>query len=260
MTFVRGEGARIHDLDGNAYVDYALAFGPLVLGHSPAAVLSAVRTQLARGLGYGASHPLEAELGEALCRVVPSAELCIFGSTGSEAVHAAIRIARAATGRMRVVKFLGHYHGWLDSIYVGVPGQAGRAPATAGQDSQAAASVSVCPWNDLTELERELGEGDVAAVIMEPLNVNGGCVEPAPGYLEGVRELTRRKGVVLIFDEVITGFRLALGGAQEFYGVTPDLTVLGKGTRRGVPDQRRLRLAGCDGDSCLRYRRACRDV
>ena len=235
VTFVSGEGARIQDIDGNSYVDYALAFGPLVLGHSPAAVISAVQAQLALGLGYGASHPLEAELGEALCRVVPSAELCIFGSTGSEAVHVALRIARAATGRTRVVKFLGHYHGWLDPVYVGVPGQTGSAPATGGQDPQAAASTSVCPWNDLAALERELADGDVAAVIMEPLNVNGGCVEPAPGYLEAVRELTRRKGVVLIFDEVITGFRLALGGAQELYGVTPDLTVLGKALGGGFP-------------------------
>ena len=235
LTFERGEGSRIFDLDGNAYIDYALGFGPLLLGHSPAPVLSAVRAQLDRGLGYGASHPLEAELAETLCRVVPSAELCVFGSTGSEAVHAAIRIARAATGRMRVVKFLGHYHGWLDSVYVGVPGQASTAPATGGQDPRAAESVTVCAWNDLAELDRQLAGDDVAAVIMEPLNVNGGCIEPAPGYLDGVRELTRRKGVVLIFDEVITGFRLALGGAQELYGVTPDLTVLGKALGAGFP-------------------------
>ena len=230
-----GEGPRIYDLDGNAYIDYGLGFGPLLLGHSPAVVLDAVREQLGTGLGYGASHPLEAELAETVCRLVPSAELCIFGSTGSEAVHVAIRIARAATARMRVVKFLGHYHGWLDPIYVGGPGQAASAPGTAGQDPLAAESVTVVDWNDLAALERELSNGDVAAVIMEPLNVNGGCLEPAPGYLEGVRELTRRFGAVLIFDEVITGFRLALGGAQEHYGVTPDLTVLGKALGAGFP-------------------------
>lgn len=235
ITFARGEGPRIYDLDGNAYIDYGLGFGPLLLGHSPAVVLDAVREQLGTGLGYGASHPLEAELAETVCRLVPSAELCIFGSTGSEAVHVAIRIARAATGRMRVVKFLGHYHGWLDPIYVGGPGQAASAPGTAGQDPLAAESVTVSDWNDLSALERELSSGDVAAVIMEPLNVNGGCLEPAPGYLEGARELTRRFGAVLIFDEVITGFRLALGGAQELYGVIPDLTVLGKALGAGFP-------------------------
>jgi glutamate-1-semialdehyde 2,1-aminomutase len=235
ITFVRGEGPRIYDLDGNAYVDYGLGFGPLLLGHSPAVVLDAVRDQLGTGLGYGASHPLEAELAETVCRLVPSAELCIFGSTGSEAVHVAIRIARAATGRMRVVKFLGHYHGWLDPIYLGTPGQAAAGPGTAGQDPQAAGSVTVIEWNDLPALERELSGGDVATVIMEPLNVNGGCLEAAPGYLEDVRELTRRRSVVLIFDEVITGFRLALGGAQEHYGVTPDLTVLGKALGAGFP-------------------------
>src|SRR4051794_1176399 len=187
ITFVSGEGPRIYDLDGNAYIDYGLGFGPLLLGHSPASVLDAVRAQLATGLGYGASHPLEADLAETVCRLVPSAELCIFGSTGSEAVHAALRIAPAATGRMRGVKFLGHYHGWLDPIYVGGPGQTSAAPGTAGQDPRAAESVTVIPWNDPAALERELGAGDVAAVIMEPLNVNGGCLEPAPGYLAAAR-------------------------------------------------------------------------
>jgi glutamate-1-semialdehyde 2,1-aminomutase len=234
ITFERGAGARVYDVDGWSYVDYALGFGPLLLGHSPAPVLAAVSEQLTCGLGYGASHRLEAELSEAICRTVPSAELCVFGSTGSEAVHAAIRIARATTGRTRVLKFLGHYHGWLDSVYVGVPGQVEWAPATGGQDPQAAAAVTVCRWNDLAELESHLGD-DIAAVIMEPLNVNGGCIPPAPGYLAGARELTRRAGAVLIFDEVITGFRVALGGAQELYGVTPDLTVLGKALGAGFP-------------------------
>jgi glutamate-1-semialdehyde 2,1-aminomutase len=218
ITFERGEGARIYDIDGSEYVDYALGGGPLLLGHSPADVPAAVGAQFHKRLGYGASHPLEAELAEAICRCVPSAELCVFGSTGSEAVHAAIRIARSATGRTRVIKFLGHYHGWLDSIYVGVPGQASSAPATDGQDAQAAAAVTVVAWNDLDALALELGD-DVGAVIMEPVNVNGGCIIPDPGYLAGVKELAHRAGAVLIFDEVITGFRLALGGAQELYGV-----------------------------------------
>jgi glutamate-1-semialdehyde 2,1-aminomutase len=232
ICFDRGSGARLWDIDGHEYIDYALAFGPLLLGHSPGSVLDAVKTQLGRGLGFGASHRLEAELSEAVCRTIPSAELVVFSSTGSEAVHAAIRIARASTGRLRVIKFLGHYDGWYDPVHVGVPPQAVAGPGTSGQDPAAAAAVTVCPWNDADALAAELSD-DVAAVIMEPLNVNGGCVPTASGYLARVRELTQKNGSVLIFDEVITGYRLALGGAQERYGVTPDLTVLGKALGAG---------------------------
>jgi glutamate-1-semialdehyde 2,1-aminomutase len=135
---------------------------------------------------------------------------------------------------MRVIKFLGHYHGWLDSINVGGPGQTGGEPGTAGQDPAAAASTTVCAWNDADALAAALGD-DVAAVIMEPLNVNGGCIAPAPGYLEAARELTRQAGALLVFDEVITGYRVALGGAQERYGILPDLTVLGKALGGGFP-------------------------
>jgi glutamate-1-semialdehyde 2,1-aminomutase len=234
ICFERGAGSRIVDVDGNEYVDYALAFGPLLLGHSPHVVLDAVRRQLETGLGYGASHRLEADLSEAVCRTVPCAELAAFSNTGSEAVHSAIRIARAATGRNRVIKFLGHYDGWYDSIHVGVPPQSRPGPGTSGQDPGAAAAVTVCPWNDVAALESALTD-DVAAVIMEPLNVNGGCIAPAPGYLERARALTRANGTVLIFDEVITGYRLALGGAQERFGVVPDLTILGKALGAGFP-------------------------
>lgn len=234
VSFTTGRGSRLTDVDGNEYVDYALGFGPMLLGHSPEPVLEAVRRQLDRGLGFGASHELEAELAEAVCRTVPSAELCVFGSTGSEAVHSAIRIARAATGRNRVIKFLGHYHGWLDPVHVGVPGQTGKAPATGGQDPEASASVTVCRWNDVDALSDALAD-DIAAVIMEPAAINVGAFPPAPGYLERAKELTARAGAVLIFDEVITGYRLALGGAQQRYGVLPDLTVLGKALGAGFP-------------------------
>jgi glutamate-1-semialdehyde 2,1-aminomutase len=232
ICFERGSGSHIWDIDGNEYIDYALAFGPLLLGHSPRAVLDSVRKQLERGLGYGACHRLEAELSEAVCRTAPSAELCVFSSTGSEAVHAAIRIARAATGRTKVVKFLGHYNGWYDPIHVGVPPQLTSSLGTAGQDPRASASLTVCSWNDVDALATALDD-EVAAVIMEPVNVNGGCIAPAPGYLEHAAKLTREAGAVLIFDEVITGYRLALGGAQERYAVTPDLTVLGKALGAG---------------------------
>src|SRR4249919_1719981 len=175
ISFARGAGARITDVDGNDYIDFALGFGPLLLGHSPGPVLDAVRAQLELGLGYGASHPLEPALADAVCRTVPSAELCVFSSTGSEAVHAALRIARAATGRSRVIKFQGHYHGWFDPMHVGLPGSvAPRTPGTAGQDQGASAAVTVCAWNDLPALAGVLGS-DVAAVIMEPVAVNGGC-------------------------------------------------------------------------------------
>ena len=234
ISFARGAGSRLWDVDGNEYVDLALAFGPMLLGHSPAPVTEAVRRQLELGIGYGASHALEAELAETIRRLVPCAERCIFSSTGSEAVHAALRIARAATGRNRVIKFQGHFHGWLDPLSVGVPGRSDRSPASAGQDPDASLAVTVCPWNDLGALAAELRD-DVAAVIMEPLAVNGGCLFPAPGYLEEVRRLTTRAGAVLVFDEVITGFRLAPGGAQERFGVTPDLVILAKALGSGFP-------------------------
>jgi glutamate-1-semialdehyde 2,1-aminomutase len=234
ITFVGGHGSHLEDLDGNHYVDYVLAYGPMLLGHSPDPVLDAVRQQLERGLGYGASHRWEAEAAEAVCRTVPSAELAVFSNSGSEAVQTALRIARASTGRRRVVKFLGHYHGWYDAIHVGVPGQAEPAPGTAGQEPPSPASLSVVAWNDVAALAAALGD-DVAAVIMEPIAVNGGCLSPRPGYLEEAQRLTREAGAVLIFDEVITGYRVALGGAQERLGVTPDLTILGKALGAGFP-------------------------
>jgi glutamate-1-semialdehyde 2,1-aminomutase len=234
ITFVRGSGSHLFDLDGHEYVDWALGFGPMLLGHTPAPVQAAMRRQLELGLAYGASHPLEAELAETVCETVPSAELCVFNTTGSEAVHTAVRIARAATGRRILIKFKDHYDGWYDPIHVGIPGQTGTGPATGGQDPEAARSTVVCPWNDIESLRRHLGP-DVAAVIMEPIAVNGGCVLASPGYLETAKELISRAGAVLIFDEVITGYRVALGGAQEYLGVTPDLTVLGKALGGGVP-------------------------
>ena len=234
ITFVDGHGPFLRDVDGNEYVDYALAFGPMLLGHSPERVLTAVRAQLSRGIAYGGAHKLEAPLAEAVCRAVPCAERCVFSNSGSEAVHAAVRIARSATGRTRVVKFLGHFHGWLDPLAIATPGLADASPATGGQDPAASEAVTVCQWNDIPALEAALGS-DIAAVIMEPIAVNGGCLLPDPGYLDAVRDLTRRCGALLIFDEVITGFRVALGGAQELFGVTPDLAVLGKALGSGFP-------------------------
>jgi glutamate-1-semialdehyde 2,1-aminomutase len=234
ICFKRAQGSRLTDEDDNEYIDYALAFGPMLLGHSPEPVLQAVQAQLAAGLGYGASHHAEAELAEAVCRAVPSADLCVFSNSGSEAVHAAVRIARSATRRTKLVKFRGHYHGWLDPVHVALPGNKSDGPATGGQDPAASTSTILCDWNDLPALSSVLSE-EVAAVIMEPLAVNGGCIQADPGYLDAARGLVHENGSLLIFDEIITGFRLALGGAQEYYEVQPDLTVLGKALGSGFP-------------------------
>jgi glutamate-1-semialdehyde 2,1-aminomutase len=234
LTFVEAKGSHLRDLDGNDYVDYALAFGPMLLGHSPEEVVRAVEAQLRREIGVGASNVLEAQLAEAVCRTVPSAELCVFSNSGTEAVQVALRIARAATGRTRVVKFRGHYHGWLDSVHVAVPGHL-DGPGTGGQDPLAAETLTICDWDNVAALEAAVQGEDVAAIIMEPVAVNGGCFTPSEGYLGAARDLASRSGAVLIFDEVITGFRVALGGAQERLGVMPDLTVLGKALGSGFP-------------------------
>ncbi len=234
IAMAGGRDGHLTDIDGNDYVDFGLAYGPMLLGHSPEVVLEAVRRQMTDGIGYGACHELEAELAEAICRTVPGADMCVLATTGSDAVLTALRIARAATGRNRVVKFLGHFHGWPDPLAVGAPGHGGRDPNTGGQDPKASEDVIVCPWNELERLDR-LVDASVAAVIMEPVAVNGGCFQAAPGYLQAVQSLTRAAGAVLIFDEVITGYRIALGGAQEKFGVTADLTVLGKAMGGGLP-------------------------
>jgi glutamate-1-semialdehyde 2,1-aminomutase len=245
LVIDHASGSHVFDIDGNDYVDYVLGFGPMLLGHSPAPVIEAVAAQLRRGLTYGAQHELEAELAERVVQTVPCAELVCFSTTGSEAVHAALRIARAATGRSKIVKFEGHYHGWLDPVHVSTPGVPAGSPdtpvpmpAVAGTGGQAeGAEVLIARWNDADSLERLLDEQgtQVAAVIMEPVASNGGLIAPLPGYLERVRELTEASGSLLIFDEVVTGFRLALGGAQERYGVTPDLATYGKAIAAGMP-------------------------
>jgi len=226
-------GVRLTDIDGNAYIDYALGYGPLFLGHSPAPVMAALRRELDRGLRTASVHEGEARLAELIAQTVPCAERSAFVSTGTEAVQLAIRISRAATGKVKLVKFRGNYHGWFDNVHVaGTPGDDG--PATIGQDPGAHASVVVLDWGDGAALERVL-TSDFAAVLLEPAAINGGCFAPPAGFLEHVRALTARLGVVLIFDEIITGFRLALGGAQERYCVLPDLTVLGKALGAGLP-------------------------
>ena len=226
-------GAWVTDIDGNRYVDYALGYGPLILGHSPQPVLDAIRGELDRGLRTASLHRGEAELAGLIAACVPSGEVSAFVSTGTEAVQLALRIARATTGRTRVVKFRAHYHGWLDNIHVANrPGTDG--PATIGQDAHAADALTILDWGDADALEPLLTE-DFAAVLLEPAAINAGCFAPPAGFLARLRDMTRRRGVMLVFDEVITGFRLGLGGAQALYGVTPDLTVLGKALGAGLP-------------------------
>ena len=229
----RAEGAHVYDPTGQRFIDYAMGYGPLILGHSPAPVIEAMKAELDRGLRTASVHRGEAELAELIAEQVPSAELSAFVSSGSEAVQLALRIARAATGRTKVIKFRGNYHGWFDSVQVADrPGDDG--PGTLGQDPQAAASLTLLDWGDRAALEAALTQ-EHAAVILEPMAVNGGCFRPPEGFLEAARELTRKHGALLIFDEVITGFRLAPGGAQSLTGVYPDLTVLGKAMGGGVP-------------------------
>ena len=233
LLIERGEGAWITDADGNRFIDYALGYGPLILGHSPTPVLDAIRADLDRGLITASVHRGEAELAELVAACVPSAELTAFVSTGSEAVQLALRIARAATGRLKVIKFRANYHGWLDSVNVGTgPGNDG--PATIGQDPHAAEALTILEWGDADALGRVLDES-YAAVLLEPAAINSGCFAPPPGFLARARAITRSCGALLIFDEVITGFRMGLGGAQAYYGVTPDLSVLGKALGGGLP-------------------------
>jgi glutamate-1-semialdehyde 2,1-aminomutase len=242
LQITRAKGSRLWDADGHEYVDYVLGFGAAFLGHAPDAVVEAVTAAMRDGLAPGAPHAREPEFAELVISCVPSAEMVAPMTTGSEAVHAAVRLARASTARRPVVKFAGHYHGWIDPVFVAGPGsavveraQAGGEPGTLGVRSDD--SVIVCPFNDADALEAVLGDesAPVAAVLMEAVPCNFGTFHPAPGYLERARELCDATGTVLIFDEVITGFRMALGGAQERYGVTPDLTVLSKGIGSGLP-------------------------
>jgi len=244
LVFDRAEGPYLYDVDGNRLIDYYLGMGPMILGHSPQSLRDAVHRQIDRGILFAGQGELEAEAARLVCQMVPCAERVRFGSSGSEVVQAAIRVSRAATGRRVVLKFEGHYHGWFDNILWSVaPGLNAAGPeespvpiaGSAGQDPEAAEGLEILSWNNLEWLEARLKKGDVAAVIMEPAMCNAGAVRPEPGYLEGVREACTRHGTVLIFDEVITGFRLAPGGAQQFFGVTPDLATFGKAIANGFP-------------------------
>lgn len=235
----KGEGPYLYDADGNRYVDYVMSWGPLVLGHAHPKVVEALAQQAARGTSYGAPTGLEIELAEIVCDLVPSMEMVRFVNSGTEATMSAIRVARAYTGRDKFIKFDGNYHGHADMLLV----QAGSGVATfglpnsPGVPSGATQDTLVCPYNDLDAV-RELFEANpdqVACVIAEPIAANMGFVRPLPGFLEGLRELCTEYGALLILDEVMTGFRVSLGGAQKAFDVKPDLTALGKVIGGGLP-------------------------
>jgi len=237
LFIAEARGTRLVDVDGNELLDYTCGFGPVILGHAHPAVSDAV-ARAAAGVQQVAAQQLgEIELAERLCRLVPAFERVRIGLSGSESVHAALRVARAATGRSLVVKFAGHYHGWFDTIYSGTARPAPGGPETAGQPESALADLVVIDWNDpaaLEEVFRRSGDR-IAAVIMEPIECNAGVILPRPGYLELARKLTHDHGALLVFDEVITGFRVGLHGAQGLLGVVPDLAVVAKAVGNGFP-------------------------
>jgi glutamate-1-semialdehyde 2,1-aminomutase len=235
----RGDGAYLEDADGRRYVDWVLSWGPLLFGHADPALVEAVVAAAREGTSFGAPTPAEVELAEEIVDAVPSVEQVRLVSSGTEASMSALRLARAATGRNRLVKFAGCYHGHVDSLLA----EAGSGvatlgiPATPGVPEAVTADTVVCPYNDVAAVEATVAaHGDeLACILVEPVAGNMGVVPPEPGFLEALRRLCDRSGALLVFDEVITGFRVARGGAQERFGVRPDITILGKVVGGGLP-------------------------
>jgi glutamate-1-semialdehyde 2,1-aminomutase len=244
LFFERAEGAMIYDVDGNGYIDYVLAQGPMILGHSHPAVLDAVNHAMRKGQLFAGQHMDEILLSEKLVELIPAAELCRFGLSGSEMVQAAMRLARAITGRTKILRFEGHYHGWFDNVLISVAPPVDKAgprehpnvmASTLGQTDSALEDFFVLPFNDLALVERLFAEkGDqIAAIMLEPMMCNTGAIPPEPGFLQGLRRLCDQHNSLLYFDETITGFRLGLQGAQGRFGVTPDLASFAKAMAGG---------------------------
>lgn len=230
----RAEGAYKWDVEGRRYVDYWMGHGALLLGHNPPSVRDAIIRQAARGTHFGASHVHELEWAEWISRLVPCADLVRFTSSGTEATYLAVRLARAYTGRERVIKFAGHFHGWYEGLKVGYQAPYEVVPED-GQLRSAVEAVTLCPPNDIDAVREALAGGDVAAVILEPTGGRFGIVPMRDGFLEALREATRQAGTVLVFDEIVSGFRVAPGGAQSLTGITPDLATFAKILGGGLP-------------------------
>lgn len=246
ILFRSGHGPRVSDVDGNSYIDYLMAFGALILGHSHPRIVSEIRKQIEKGTMFGTTTELEIEVAKLVSAMVPCAEMVTFANTGTEATMEAVRIARAVTGRDKIVKFEGHYHGHHDYVLFsvdapspvsGLEASPNKLPYYPGIPEEVSKTVIVAPWNNPVSLERILKKhhNDVAAVITEPVMGNAGVIAPEGDYLKELREITSRYDVLLIFDEVLTGFRVAMGGAQELYGVKPDLACFAKALGGGAP-------------------------
>lgn len=236
---VRADGAKIYDADGNCYTDYVGSWGPMILGHNHPVVLKAVQKAAENGLSFGAATENEVKMAELVCEMAPSVEMVRMVNSGTEAVMSAVRAARGYTGRDKIIKFSGCYHGHSDAMLVraGSGAMTAGVPDSAGVPAGCTGDTLTAEYNDLKSVERLFAEnrGKIAALIVEPVAANMGVVEPKPGFLPGLRRLCDENGSVLIFDEVITGFRLAPGGAQEYYGVRADLTTFGKIIGAGMP-------------------------
>jgi glutamate-1-semialdehyde 2,1-aminomutase len=247
IFYTHGIGSRVYDVDGNEYIDFTLSQGPLILGHSHPGVLKSVQDYTEKGQIFAGQHIKEIELAEALQRLIPSAESMRFCLDGSEAVQTAFRVARAKTGRKKFLRFEGHYHGWMDNVCWGISAPSAEAlgsrehpavyPWTQGLPEHSGEEFIILPWNDLALLKATVASRykEIAAIITEPVMCNSGCILPAEGFLQGLRDICDEYDIALIFDEVITGFRVGLGGAQQHYQVTPDLSVFAKAMGSGYP-------------------------
>jgi len=247
LFYSHGKGSRIYDVDGNEYLDFTLSQGPLILGHSHPVVLEAIREYSEKGQLFAGQHIKEIELAEKIQKLIPSAERMRFCLDGSEAVQTALRISRAKTGKPKFLRFEGHYHGWMDNVCWGLstpsPDALGSRenpnvyPWSDGLSAHAKDDFIILPWNDLELVRKVVAEKhqELCAIITEPIMCNNGCIPPAKGFLEGLREVCDKYGIALIFDEVICGFRISLGGAQKHFNVTPDLSIFAKAIASGYP-------------------------